>query len=212
MFQALCAHQEVKIVLYSIWYHHTYRCDDTRGCVIQFWPHDDEHMSSKHVEAWNKLIAKQKFCASSWLITEINILRCTVSKTSKFPVLFRLRTNIINVSKCFVWSISNSKEQRPKGSCSLEASSASQGIYWILWSPRVHYRFQKALYPSLSRTRWVQPKASLNFYGRFILILGLSSCLCYVFMKTGKCESYLGYMKCRKWINLSGNVTFLAAG
>ena len=55
MFQALCAHhQEVQIVLYSIWYHHTcrwqssaqvesylnlrttatYRCDDTRCCVI----------------------------------------------------------------------------------------------------------------------------------------------------------------------------------
>jgi len=46
-----CAyHQEVKIVLHSLWYHHTYmwpsraqvergesyRCDDTRGCVIQF--------------------------------------------------------------------------------------------------------------------------------------------------------------------------------
>ena len=29
-----------------------------------------EHMCSKHVEAWNKLIVKQKFCASSWLITE----------------------------------------------------------------------------------------------------------------------------------------------
>jgi len=42
-----------------------------------------EHMCSKHVEPWNKLIVKQKFCASSWLITEINILRCTVSKTSK---------------------------------------------------------------------------------------------------------------------------------
>jgi len=28
-----CAHrQEVKIVLYSIWYHHTYRWDDIRGC------------------------------------------------------------------------------------------------------------------------------------------------------------------------------------
>ena len=40
-------------------------------------------MCSKHVEAWNKLIVKQKFCASSWLITETNILRCTVSKTSK---------------------------------------------------------------------------------------------------------------------------------
>jgi len=41
-------------------------------------------MCSKHVEAWNKLIVKQKFCASSWLITEINILRCTVSRTSKY--------------------------------------------------------------------------------------------------------------------------------
>ena len=37
-----------------IWYHHSYRCDDTRGCVMQFWPPDDEHMCSKHVEAWNK--------------------------------------------------------------------------------------------------------------------------------------------------------------
>ena len=58
MFRALCAHhQEVRIVLYSIWYHHTcrwssgaqverglvpvhrtatYRCDDTRWCVIKF--------------------------------------------------------------------------------------------------------------------------------------------------------------------------------
>ena len=63
---------------------HTYRCDDTRGCVMQFWHPDDEHMCSKHVEAWNKLIVKQKFCASSWLITEVNRLRCTVSKTSNF--------------------------------------------------------------------------------------------------------------------------------
>ena len=38
-----CArHQEVKIALHSLWYHHTYR-----------WPSraDDEHMCSKHVEA-----------------------------------------------------------------------------------------------------------------------------------------------------------------
>jgi len=48
MFRALRAHhQEVKIVLYSLWYHHTcrwtspapvhrtatYRCDDTRCCI-----------------------------------------------------------------------------------------------------------------------------------------------------------------------------------
>ena len=38
---------------------------------------DDEQMRSKYVEAWNKLIVKQKFCASSWLITEIkNNLLC----------------------------------------------------------------------------------------------------------------------------------------
>ena len=61
-----------------------FQCDDTRGCVMQLWPPGDEHMCSKHVEAWNKLIVKQKFCTSSLLITEINILRCTVSKTSKF--------------------------------------------------------------------------------------------------------------------------------
>ena len=92
-----CAHhQEVKIALHSLWYHHTYRwpsraqvergpvlaqpahrtatyrCDDTRGCVMQFWPPDDEHMCSKYVEAWNKLTVKQKFCALSWLITEIH--------------------------------------------------------------------------------------------------------------------------------------------
>ena len=43
----------------------TYRCDDTRHCIIQFCLPDDEHICSKHVEAWNKLI---KFSASSWLI------------------------------------------------------------------------------------------------------------------------------------------------
>jgi len=31
-----CAHhQEVKITLHRLWYHHTFRCDDTRGCVMQ---------------------------------------------------------------------------------------------------------------------------------------------------------------------------------
>ena len=44
----------------------TYRCDDARGCIVQFWPRYDEHMCSKHVEAWNKLTIK--FSASSWLI------------------------------------------------------------------------------------------------------------------------------------------------
>jgi len=38
---------------------------------MQFRPPDDEHIYLKHVEAWNKLTVKQKFCASSRLITEI---------------------------------------------------------------------------------------------------------------------------------------------
>ena len=62
-----CAHrQEGKIALYSLWYHHRYRCDDTRDCIVQFCPPDNEHMCSKHVEALNKLIIK--FSASSWLV------------------------------------------------------------------------------------------------------------------------------------------------
>ena len=44
----------------------TYRCDDTRDCIIQFCPPNDQHMCSKHVEAYNKLIIK--FSASSWLV------------------------------------------------------------------------------------------------------------------------------------------------
>ena len=68
MFQALGAHhQEVKIVLYSIWYHYTYRWpsraqvergvrsqavhraatyrfDDTRCCIIELWSPDGEHI------------------------------------------------------------------------------------------------------------------------------------------------------------------------
>ena len=109
-----CAHhQEVKIALHSFWYLHTYRwssllsqpvhetatyrCDDTRGCVMQFWPPGDEHMCSKHVEAWNKFIVKQKFCAWSWLITEINILRCTVSKTSKFDPIYSYLRCLLSV-------------------------------------------------------------------------------------------------------------------
>ena len=29
----------------------SYMCDDTRDCIIQFCPPDDEHMCSKHVQA-----------------------------------------------------------------------------------------------------------------------------------------------------------------
>jgi len=78
---SICAHhQEVKTALYKFWYHNTYRwpsreyvakqpvhetatyrCDDTRGCVMLFWTPGDEHMCSKHVGAWNKLFLTQTF-------------------------------------------------------------------------------------------------------------------------------------------------------
>jgi len=61
---------------------HTYRFYDTRGCIIQFWPPDDDHMCSKHVEAWNKLLVKQNFCASSWLITETKKNTCWFNTAS----------------------------------------------------------------------------------------------------------------------------------
>jgi len=35
MFRAPCAHrQDVKAVLYTLWYRHTYRCDDTKILYI----------------------------------------------------------------------------------------------------------------------------------------------------------------------------------
>jgi len=51
----------VKIVLYSIWYHHTVGgrpvrtglpptvCDDTRCCIIQFSPPDDGQNSARNM-------------------------------------------------------------------------------------------------------------------------------------------------------------------
>ena len=108
-----CAHhQEVKIALHSLWYRHIYRCDDTRGCVMLFWPADDEHMCSKHVEAWNKLIVKQKFCASCWLITEINrelyiVLNTVNLKKYRVHFIFYSTTCVTHRKKSFISWVNN---------------------------------------------------------------------------------------------------------
>ena len=64
MFRALCAnHQEVKIILYSIWYHHTLQV----AVWCSRWREDNFELlmmstqCSKHVEAYNKLIIKKYF-------------------------------------------------------------------------------------------------------------------------------------------------------
>jgi len=55
-----------------------------------------------HVEAWNKLIVKQKFCASSWLITEIKTTYIYFGKgiaailTQLHPPLLQSSENIRN--------------------------------------------------------------------------------------------------------------------
>ena len=74
MFRARAHRQQAKTVLYSLWYHHTetsewskitkitkiirfsdfrpltcFQCDDTRGCIIQFWPPDDEHNNARNM-------------------------------------------------------------------------------------------------------------------------------------------------------------------
>ena len=67
--------QEGKIVLYSLWYHHTYKCDDTRCCIIQLWPPDDEHMCSKHVHP-SILLALQPWVSLRLLTTS---LHCSLS-------------------------------------------------------------------------------------------------------------------------------------
>jgi len=116
MFQAQCAHhQEVKIALHNLWYHHTYRWSShahlvhlcTRQPPIGVMVPEAVYcnfdllmmriMCSKHVEKWNKLIVKQKFCASSWLITEIDILRRMVSKSQNLlQKRFKMLCNIIS--------------------------------------------------------------------------------------------------------------------
>ena len=80
----------------------TYSCDDTRDCIVQFCPPNDEHMCSKHVEAWNKLIIK--FSASSWLILINKYKRfvVTILLTHKESFFTRItpHTNSVHVWVC----------------------------------------------------------------------------------------------------------------
>ena len=74
-----------------------YANNESRACVTQFWPPDNEHMWSNHVEERKIPIVKQKFCTPSCLITENCLLICSsFSKSSKpayyFITLWEYRT------------------------------------------------------------------------------------------------------------------------
>ena len=165
-----CAHhQEVKIVLHSLWYHHTYR--------------------------WNK------FCTSSWLNTEINILRCTVSKTSNSVPLVNLwnhraeyfsfevsgSTFRYRNSKGFIWNpeisaVHNNKQWRT-GSNYNPITYGTSPIYPITDSP--HFIQPEGSSPPSQQTATLPyPKpdqSSLRhpsyFLRRPILIISLLQCL-----------------------------------
>ena len=96
MFRAPCAHrQDVKTVLANPQSHAfqpvlsqpvhrtaTYRCDDTRGCIIQFWPPDDEHMLLETCRGINRLTPNDPYTGR------------TAPLTSKLCILYIYSTNI----------------------------------------------------------------------------------------------------------------------
>jgi len=60
-------HQEVKIASHSLWYHHTYRCDDTRGwilCIklVNYW--------DKYTELCFTANTRKPSCGMSYLLTK----------------------------------------------------------------------------------------------------------------------------------------------
>ena len=65
-----CAHhQEVKIALHSLWYHHTYRCDDTTKILwiklVNYWDKYTEMHGQQNVKIHNYVsvfILKKLFC------------------------------------------------------------------------------------------------------------------------------------------------------
>ena len=61
-----CAHrQEVKIVLYSIWYHHTYRCIITPIGIIG----TIQHLVSSHLEVYHHTYRYHRYYTASGIIT-----------------------------------------------------------------------------------------------------------------------------------------------
>ena len=149
--------RRAKLVFYSLWYHHTYRWPSrARDGHLQsvmipetvkykFCPPDDEHMCSKHVEVWNKLIIK--FSATSWLIlinkqqmliyrhvqSSITILHWHVSVTSVIVIIrVYYNNNTINIQTVV-----------QKGMIKL-LDVAMEILYRSLWSRNIELSLQRS--------------------------------------------------------------------
>jgi len=111
---------------------------------------------AKHVEAWNKRIVKQKFCASSWLITEINVSWWFTSWG-----MWHCRSTFLNIvvhsplilKKSFGWPL------KMKASRYLETSeSKHQTTRRQIPSPQLHRRHNLKSHNHLScRTQTTVP-------------------------------------------------------
>jgi len=95
-----------------------------------------EHMCSKHVEAWNKLIVKQKFCASSWLITEIKTIYMF---QTVFPSI--IRSSRPYIQQCLVWHMPVAVctvlkswwwMERPSETCRVSFRNKINFIHWCI--------------------------------------------------------------------------------
>jgi len=169
----------------------TYRCDDTRGCITQFWPPDDEHMCSKHVEAWTKLTVKQKICASSWLITEIKSFSSFVDMSFTNILFFYICPKLLDYwSILYFTVIANSvKSLRCCNFCSLRERQLIFLFYWryspswklassniaLHWSQSCYCR-PKFLKPIIFRTSFIESSHKLAGLSTRAIALYLIEC------------------------------------
>ena len=60
----------------------------------------DQNCITQSLVSSHLMGVKQRVCTTSWLITEINILRCTVSKMPKKKMLCSRISSIISTNEC----------------------------------------------------------------------------------------------------------------
>jgi len=70
---------------------------------MQFWPPDDEHMCSKHVEAWNKLIVKKMLCIRLVSYWDNNIVHVSILIYFKLWMFSRSTWLCVTLKKCRVF-------------------------------------------------------------------------------------------------------------
>jgi len=76
-----------RALVQSDWFYVNEKSTDTSWGRTSDLPICSTVPCSKHVKAWNKLIVKQKFCVSSWLITEINCnIKLQLNNKSPFVI------------------------------------------------------------------------------------------------------------------------------